>query len=66
MTVSKAQQKATNKYIANNYDRVNLTLAKGQKEIIRIHAESRGESLNAFISRAIETQIEWDKKEAGK
>ncbi len=65
MTVSKAQQKATNKYISNNYDRVNLTVPKGYKEIIQAHAAARGESVNSFIGRAIENQIERDKKEAG-
>ena len=42
-----------NKFIAENYDRINLTVAKGQKDIIKAHAESRGESVNAFIQRAI-------------
>ena len=65
MAVSKAQQKATNKYISNNYDRVNLTVPKGYKEVIQAHAASRGESVNSFIGRAIENQIERDKKEAG-
>lgn len=62
MAVSKAQQKATNKYISNNYDRVNLTVPKGQKEVIQTHAESRGESVNGFINRAINNQIERDKQ----
>lgn len=60
MTVSKAQQKATNKYISNAYDRVNLTLPKGQKDTIKAHAESRGESVNAFITRAIMETMERD------
>ena len=63
MTVSKAQQKATNKYISNNYDRVNLTVPKGYKEVIQAHAAARGESVNSFIGRAIENQIERDKEE---
>ena len=29
--ISKAQQKAVNKYISNNYDRINLTVPKGKK-----------------------------------
>ena len=29
--VSKAQQKAVNKYVKNNYDRINVTFPKGQK-----------------------------------
>ena len=61
MAVSKAQQKAVNKYVKEKYDRVNVTFPKGQKEIIKAHAESHGESVNGFISRAIETQMERDK-----
>ena len=53
MTVSKAQQKAQNKWIAKAYDRINLTVPKGQKEIIQAHAEANGESVNGFINRAI-------------
>lgn len=53
MAVSKAQQKAVNKYMAANYDRINLTVPKGQKEVIQAHAEANGESVNGFINRAI-------------
>ena len=65
MAVSKAQQKATNKYIAGNYDRINLTLPKGKKDEIKAHAESKGESVNAFINRAIDNQMERDEEGAG-
>lgn len=60
MPVSKAQQKAVNKYMAANYDRINLTVPKGEKETIKAHAEAQGESLNAFINRAIVYTMEQD------
>ena len=61
MPASKAQQRATNKYMKANYDRVNLTLPKGRKAELQAHAERRGESLNGFIGRAIdETITEYD------
>ncbi len=60
MPVSKAQQKAVNKYMAANYDRVNLTLPKGRKANLQAHAQEQGESLNGFISRAIDGQLERD------
>lgn len=60
MPASKAQQKATNKYIAKAYDRVNLTLPKGRKAELQAHAEQRGESLNGFIGRAIDEQVKRD------
>ena len=57
MAVSKAQQACVNKYVKNNYDRVNVTMPKGRKEEIKAHAESKGESVNAFINRAIDETI---------
>ena len=60
MAVSKAQQKAQNKWIAKAYDRVNLTLPKGQKEVVQAHASTRGESVNGFIGRAILETMERD------
>ena len=64
VAVSKAQQQATNKYIAKAYDRINLTVPKGQKDEIQAHAAARGESVNGFINRAITNQIERDNAEA--
>lgn len=60
MAVSKAQQKAQNKWIAKAYDRVNLTLPKGQKEVVQAHATAHGESVNGFIGRAISETMERD------
>lgn len=60
MPASKAQQKAQNKWIANNYDRINLTVPKGDKEVLQAHAQAQGESLNKFINRAINEQIKRD------
>ena len=60
MPASKAQQRATNKWIAKAYDRINLTVPKGQKERLQAHAEAHGESVNGFINRAIDEAIERD------
>lgn len=55
-----AERKAKwqNDYISRTYDRINLTVAKGRKDIIKAHAESKGESVNAFINRAIDETME--------
>ena len=58
--VSKAQQKAVNKYVKNNYDRINVTFPKGQKEIITAAAEAAGESVNGYIKKAVEQRIQRD------
>lgn len=60
MAVSKAQQKAVNKYMAANYDRINLTVPKGRKDSIQAHASAHGESVNGFIGRAIAEAMERD------
>ena len=58
---TKAQQKAVNKYMAANYDRINLTVDKGKKELIKAHAAKQdGGSVNAFINRAIDETMERD------
>ena len=49
-----------NQFIQNTYDRINLTVPKGDKEKIKAHAESKGESVNSFINRAISNQMEQD------
>lgn len=57
---SKAQQKAVNKYMKSNYDRVNLVMPKGKKDIIQAHAAQQGESVNAYINRAIDEAMQRD------
>lgn len=47
---TKAAQKAVNKYIASNYDRINLTVQKGKKEEYKAAAETEGKSLNQYIT----------------
>ena len=42
------------------YDRINLTVPKGQKDHIQAHAEARSESVNGFIGRAISETMERD------
>lgn len=49
-----------NKWQQENKERINLVVNKGQKETIKAHAEAQGESLNAFINRAITETMERD------
>jgi uncharacterized protein (DUF1778 family) len=55
-----SKTKAQNKYIGKAYDRINLTVKKGYKELITAHAETMNESVNAFINRAIAETIKRD------
>lgn len=58
--MGKASTRAQNKFIAKAYDRVNLTMPKGKKDTVQAHAAARGESVNGFINRAIDSQMERD------
>ena len=49
--------KVKNRWNEKAYDRINLTVEKGKKDMIRKHAEKYGESINGFINRAIDAQI---------
>ena len=60
MAISKSQQKAVHKYVKANYDRMALTVPKGQKDTIKAHAAAQGESVNGFIGRAISEAMERD------
>ena len=62
MAVSKAQQKATAKYESKVYDKTLIRLPKGKLDIIKAHAESRSESVNGFINRAIEETMTRDQE----
>lgn len=63
MPISKAQQKAVAKYNAKAYDRIELKVAKGKKEIIKEIAQKQGESLNNYVNIAIDEKIARDAAE---
>lgn len=56
------RKKANEKYLAAQ-DRITIRVSKesGLKETIQTHAESNGESVQAFIIRAITETLERDK-----
>lgn len=63
MPVSKAQQKAVARYNAKAYDRIELKVAKGKKEVIKDAAQKLGESLNNYVNIAIDEKLERDTAE---
>lgn len=64
MAISESQRKAVAKYNAKSYDEIKVRVSKGNKDIIKAHAVSKGESLNGFVNRAIDEAMERDKQEA--
>lgn len=63
MAISKAQQKAVDRYNAKTYDNITLRVKKGKKDEIQAHADARGVSINSFINRAIDETMERDSEE---
>ncbi len=62
MPASKAQQRAVSKYMKENYDVYQIRMPKGQKDIIKSHAEAQGESVNQYIITSINQRIDRDDK----
>ena len=59
--MGKTSSEVKNRYIAKAYDRINLTVPKGEKEKIKEHADKYdGGSVNGFIQRSIKEQMERD------
>lgn len=57
MKYSDAQKEATARYNKKAYDRIDVVVKKGQREVIKAFAASQGKSLNRFICDAIEEQM---------
>ena len=57
MAISKAQQRATAKYVKENYDRIEVKPEKGTKDRWRAAAEAEGKSLQQFIIDTVEAVL---------
>lgn len=53
-----AKKEGNRKWDAANLDRISIAIPKGQKEMIKAAAEQDGESMNKFLARLIETELE--------
>ena len=58
---SEARKNANKNWDSKNLDRISIAMPKGSKDALKAHAESHGESVNAFINRAIMEVTEMDK-----
>lgn len=58
MATTKAQQRAVNKYVKANYDRIEVKAPKGTKELLTAAAAEQGESLNQYIKTAVAARYE--------
>ena len=55
-----ARRKASAKYLHETVEDIRIRVPKGQKDIIKQHAESMNESMNQFVIRAINTVMQQD------
>lgn len=62
MAYTEAQKRANIKYLKEKTDDIRIRVPKGKKEEYKQQAERKGESLNAYIIRLIEQDIQKDKK----
>ena len=61
MAKTKTSSAVKQRYNEKAYDRINLTVPKGEKDKIKAHAEKHdGGSVNGFIQRAIRETMERD------
>lgn len=54
---SDAQKEATARYNKKAYDRIDVIVPKGQRQVIKDFAASQGKSINRFICDAIEAEM---------
>lgn len=60
MTKHYEQRKAANERYLSKFEQIQVRVEAGQKEDIKAFAENNGESVNAFILRAIREAMERD------
>ena len=60
--MAKTRSEINNAYAKKAYDDIRLQVPKGQKAVIKAHADSKGETLGGFIKRAINETMEREKE----
>ncbi len=62
--ISAAQQRAVHKYVKNNYDRLELSVPKGEKELIQQAAKRAKQSVNAYVYEAVKHRMDQEQATA--
>ena len=66
MASAEAAKRAVKKYDQEKIDRIAMRVPKGKREVIQAHAQEQGESINAFLNRAVDETIERDQEKKKK
>ena len=56
-----ARRRATAKYLKETVEDIRIRVPKGQKAVIKAHADRHQESMNQFVIRAINETMERDR-----
>lgn len=54
---NEARRRANEKWLNENYARINLAIPKGEKELIREASEAAGETMNGYIMKAVRARF---------
>ena len=57
MAYSEAQKRASKKYNLKAYERIELTVKKGKKDLIKSKASALGLSVNSYINSLIDNDL---------
>lgn len=58
MSIPEYQKKAVAKYVKNNYDDIKIRVEKGMRGKIKNFAESKGLSLNGYVTKLIKDDMQ--------
>ena len=69
MAYTRASMKAVDKYVKENYARLNIKVPKSQEAAVKAHAESKGQSVNGLVNELLRTDMgvseeEWKARNA--
>lgn len=62
MSPTDAQRKARDKWLKEKVEEIKFRVPVGKKSLIQEHAAKNGESVNAFLNRAVEETMARDEK----
>ena len=70
MAYSKAGMRAVDKYVKENYSRLNIKIPKSQRSAVEAHAQRKGESVNGLVNALLRadmglSEAAWRKSEGG-
>ena len=66
MSISDARRRANEKWLKEKVEEVKFRVLKGKKAVIQEHAAAKGESVNAFLNRAVDEALKRDSATDGK